>query len=54
MPLKYLLTITQDYSKAEAWRRAAKECNFESGDAAKMQVRRHMKNRTQLREHLVV
>lgn len=33
-------------SKAEAWHRAAKECKFESGDAAKMQVRRYGKNRT--------
>lgn len=34
-------------NQAEAWSRAAKECNMESGDAAKMQVRRYMKNRTQ-------
>ena len=38
---------SKSYSKAEAWHKAAQECNFESGDAAKMQVRRHVKNRTQ-------
>ena len=37
----------ESHNKAEAWHKAAKECNFESGDAAKMQVRRYVKNRTQ-------
>ncbi len=36
----------ESLSQTEAWNRAAKECNFESGDAAKMQVRRYVQNRT--------
>lgn len=38
---------SESYSQAEAWSKAAKECNMESGDAAKMQVRRYMRDRTQ-------
>jgi len=37
----------ESHNKAEAWHKAAMECDFESGDAAKMQVRRYVKNRTQ-------